>query len=183
MKKGLVSGQIVQPYAEAIMAVANEHDLAQVFGETMRALQNLSEESQEMRDFFQSPVIKAQDHKAVLMSICGEDTNAYLKNFLMLLIDKGRIAFLADICEQYLELLREQTNTVLAEVSSATELNDSQKSAITDRVKSMTSAQEVELKTRIDPNLIGGVIVKVGSQVLDASLRGQLRRISLSLSA
>ncbi len=47
----------------------------------------------------------------------------------------------------------------------------------------MTNAREVELETRIDPDIIGGVIIKVGSQVIDASLRGQLRRLSLRLTS
>jgi F-type H+-transporting ATPase subunit delta len=183
MKKGLVSGEIIEPYAEAIMAVAQEHNLTEQFGETMRALQNLCEESPQMREFLENPVIKPENQKAVLQQICGDDTNQYLKNFLMLLVDKRRLVFLPGICEQYLELLRQQTNTVLAEVTATTDLNESQQQAIRDRVKAMTNAADVELKTSIDPDLIGGVIVKVGSQVLDASLRGQLRRIGLSLSA
>lgn len=183
MKKGLVSGEIIEPYAEAIMAVAREHNLTEQFGETMRALQNLSKESPEMQEFLENPVIKPENQKAVLQKICGDDTNQYLKNFLMLLVDKRRLVFLPGICEKYLELLRKQTNTVLAEVTATTDLNESQEQAIRDRVKAMTDAANVELKTSIDPDLIGGVIVKVGSQVLDASLRGQLRRIGLSLSA
>lgn len=183
MKKGLVSGEIIEPYAEAIMAVAQEHNLTEEFGNTMRELENLCEESPEMREFLESPVIKPEDQKAVLQQICGDDTNQYLKNLLMLLVDKRRILFLPGICEKYLDLLREQNNTVLAEVTTTTELNESQEQAIRDKVKAMTNAAEVELKTSINPELIGGVIVKVGSQVLDASLRGQLRRIGLSLSA
>jgi F-type H+-transporting ATPase subunit delta len=183
MKKGLVSGGIIEPYAEAIMAVAQEHNLTQEFGETMRGLQSLCKESPEMREFIENPVIKPEDHKAVLQQICGDDTNQYLKNLLMLLVDKRRITFLPGICEKYLELLRQQTNTVLAEVTATTDLNESQEQAIRDKVKAMTNAAEVELKISINPELIGGVIVKVGSQVLDASLRGQLRRIGLSLSA
>jgi F-type H+-transporting ATPase subunit delta len=54
---------------------------------------------------------------------------------------------------------------------------------VSDKVQALTGAQAVELKTKIDPDLIGGVIIKVGSQVYDASLRGQLRRISYSLSS
>ena len=51
-----------------------------------------------------------------------------------------------------------------------------------DKIKTLTGAESVELKTDNDPELIGGVIIKVGSQVFDASLRGQLRRISVSLA-
>jgi F-type H+-transporting ATPase subunit delta len=68
-------------------------------------------------------------------------------------------------------------------VASAVELTDEQKQSVREKVIAMTSANQVELNTKIDPDLIGGVIIKVGSQVVDASLRGQLRRIGLRLSS
>jgi F-type H+-transporting ATPase subunit delta len=77
--------------------------------------------------------------------------------------------------------LRKLNQVVLAEVTSTVELNDSQKEALVQRVKGITKATDVEIQTQIDPSLIGGVIIKIGSQVIDASLRGQLRRIGMSL--
>lgn len=181
MKSTLVSAEIVEPYAEALMSVAKAHNLTQEFGDNLRALLDLLENSPELQDFLESPVVKPDDHKAILDRVMGDDTNSYLKNFLKLLVDKRRILFMPEVCEKYLDLLRKQTNTVLAEVSSATELNEQQKEAVKEKVKSMTDAQAVELKTKIDSDLIGGVVIKVGSQVLDASLRGQLRRMGLRL--
>jgi F-type H+-transporting ATPase subunit delta len=69
----------------------------------------------------------------------------------------------------------------LADVTSTIELNEAQRQAVIQKVKEMTQAAEVDLDTKIDPDLIGGVIIKIGSQVLDASIRGQLRRIGVSL--
>jgi len=113
----------------------------------------------------------------------GSEANPYLTNFLMLLVDKRRIVFLAQVVEQYLSLLRELNQVALAEVISAQELSEAQRNAVVDRVKGITNARDVELKTSIDPDLIGGVIIKVGSQVIDASIRGQLRRLSVSLGS
>jgi F-type H+-transporting ATPase subunit delta len=105
-----------------------------------------------------------------------------MMNFLMILVERRRILFLEGILKQFQALLRQLKQTVVAEVSSAVELTDAQRQSVTEKVKAMTSAHEVELDTKIDPDLIGGVIIKVGSQVIDASLRGQLRRIGISLS-
>ena len=99
----------------------------------------------------------------------------------MLLVDRGRIILLEGVCQQYLSMLREMNQTVLAEVTSAVPLTDEQQQSIKDKVKGMTNAREVELETSINSEIIGGVIIKVGSQVIDASLRGQLRRLSLAL--
>ena len=127
-------------------------------------------------------MIKGEDKKAVLKQVMGNDANPYLINFMMLLVDKRRIVFLESIVEQYLNLLRKLNKTVLAEVTSATELNEEQKNSLVEKVKGISNARDVELRSTIDPSLIGGVIIKVGSKVIDASLRGQLRRISISLN-
>ncbi len=181
MSGTLISSEISEPYAQALMSLAQQNDLANQFGETFRALESLLSESQEFKDFVQNPVIKNEDKKNVLRQVMGE-ANPYLINFMMLLVDKRRIVFLESIVEQYLSLLRKLNQVVLAEVTSAKELNDEQKGNIVEKVKGLVEARDVELKTSVDPDLIGGVIIKVGSKVIDASLRGQLRRISVSLN-
>ena len=181
MSGTLVSSEISEPYAQALMSLAQQNDLTDQFGDTFRELDSLLTESQEFKDFVLNPVIKNEDKKNVLKQVMG-DANPYLINFMMLLVDKRRIVFLESIVDQYLSLLRKLNQTVLADVTSATELNDEQKGKIVDKVKQIVEARDVELKTTVDPNLIGGVIIKVGSKVIDASLRGQLRRISVSLN-
>jgi len=177
----LVNSEISEPYAQAIMSLAQQENLTEQFGETFRSLESLLNESDEFKDFVMNPVIKNEDKKSVLKQIMG-DANPYLVNFMMLLVDKRRIIFLEPIVEQYLNLLRKLNQTVLAEVTSAQELTDEQKGNIVDKVKNIVEARDVELKTSVDPSLIGGVIIKVGSKVIDASLKGQLRRISVSLN-
>ena len=181
MSGTLVSSEIGEPYAQAIMSLAEQNNLTDQFGETFRSLESLLSESPEFKDFVLNPVIKNEDKKEVLKKVMG-DSNPYLVNFMMLLVDKRRIVFLEPIVDQYLSLLRKLNQVVLADITSARELNDEQKSRIIDKVKGIVEARDVELKTSVDPSLIGGVIIKVGSKVIDASLRGQLRRISVSLN-
>jgi F-type H+-transporting ATPase subunit delta len=90
---------------------------------------------------------------------------------------------LEDVLSQYQVLLRALNRTVLADVTAAVELSEAQHSQIQERVKQLTGASSVDLAVTIDPSLLGGVIVKVGSQVIDASLRTQLRRIGMQLTA
>ncbi len=182
MSGTLISSEVGEPYAQALMSLAQQQNLTNQFGDTFRSLSSLVAESREFKDFILNPVIKGEDKKAVLKQVMGNDANPYLVNFMMLLVDKRRIVFLESIMEQYLNLLRKLNQTVLAEVTSATELNDEQKNKVVEKVKAIAEARDVELKTSVDPDLIGGVIIKVGSKVIDASLRGQLRRISISLN-
>ncbi|MEO1465046.1 MAG: ATP synthase F1 subunit delta [Cyanobacteria bacterium J06633_1] len=177
----LVNSEISEPYAQAIMSLAQQENLTDQFGETFRSLESLLSESKEFKDFVLNPVIKNEDKKSVLKQVMG-DSNPYIVNFMMLLVDKRRIVFLESIADQYLSLLRKLNQTVLAEVTSAQELTDEQKGNIVNKVKGIVEAKDVELKASVDPSLIGGVIIKVGSKVIDASLRGQLRRISVTLN-
>jgi len=179
----IIAGEIVEPYAAALMSLAKSHDLTERFGDDVRTLLYLISESQELKEFLGNPIIKSEDKKGVLQRMVGNDVDHYMQNFLMLLVDRGRIIFLEQIGKQYLALLRELNQTVLAEVTSTVELNGDQKHTVCERVKSMTGAREVEIETKIDPSLLGGVIIQVGSEIVDSSLRGQLRRIGISLNA
>jgi F-type H+-transporting ATPase subunit delta len=182
MSGTLISSEIAEPYGQALMSIAQNSNLTEQFGNTCREIVELLQNSAEFSDFVVNPVVSAEAKKAVLRQVLGDGTNANFVNFLMLLVDKRRIVFLKEIAEQFLALLRKLNQIVLAEVTSAKELSESQQQAIIERVKGMTDARDVELKVAIDPTLVGGVIIKVGSQVIDASIRGQLRRISMSLN-
>ncbi len=179
----VIAGEIIEPYAAALMSLGKSQDLTEQFGDNVRSLLNFLNESQELKRFLGNPIVKAEDKKAVLQRMVGNDIEPYMRNFLMLLVDRGRIIFLEQIGKQYLALLRELNQTVLAEVTSIVELNEDQKNTVRERVKSMTGAREVEIETKIDPSLLGGVIIQIGSQVIDSSLKGQLRRIGISLKA
>lgn len=181
MSNSLLSSEIAEPYASALMSLAQNHNLADAFGQDFQKLTELLENSPELRAFIANPVIDETQKKEVLKRIL-EDVNPLMSNFIMLLVDKRRIVFLEAIMNQYLALLREMNNAVLAEVTSTRELNEGQRRSVEDRVRNLTGAQGVEIKTKIDPDIIGGVIIKVGSQVIDASLRGQLRRIGMNLN-
>ncbi|MBF2001666.1 MAG: F0F1 ATP synthase subunit delta [Synechococcales cyanobacterium M58_A2018_015] len=182
MKSTLALTEVAEPYAQALMSVAQSNNLTEQIGEDTRSLLSILNESEDLKLALTSPLVNADKKKAILRQIIGEQVHPYTLNFLLLLIDRGRILALPEVCQQYQALLRQLNQTVLAEVTSVVELSDEQKEAIRQKVMAMTEARQVELETHIDPELIGGVIIKVGSQVFDASLKGQLRRIGVRLS-
>ncbi len=182
MANNTATAAVSRPYAEALMSLAQSNNVADKFDSDVRSLLNLLKESESLQKFFANPFIDAEDKKGVISKILSDDTNPMFRNFLMLLVDRRRIILLEDIAQEYLAKLRELNQTVLAEVISAVPLTDEQKQTIKEKVKAMTDAREVELDSKINSDIIGGVIIKVGSQVIDSSLRGQLRRLSLSLN-
>ncbi|MBD2353872.1 F0F1 ATP synthase subunit delta [Tolypothrix sp. FACHB-123] len=183
MKSNVETAEVAQPYAQALMSIAQSQNLTEGFGEDARALLNLLKNSAPLQNLIDNPFIQPERKKAVLTQILGDGANPYLRKFLNLLVDKRRIFFLEQILQQYLALLRQLNQTVLAEVTSAVPLTEAQQQAVKDKVLSITNARQVELEIKTDRDLIGGLIIKVGSQVIDASLRGQLRRLSLRLSS
>lgn len=182
MKGSLVAAEVYEPYAQALMSLAQDNDLVDQFGHEVSQLLELLSESQEFKQFLSNPLIKPEAKKAVIQQVVGDQANPYILNFLMLLVDRRRIGFLEGICKQYQTLLRQLKRILLAEVTSATALTNEQRESVRQKIVDMSGGQQVELDVHVDPDLIGGVIIKVGSQVFDASIRGQLRRISLALT-
>ena len=103
-------------------------------------------------------------------------------NLLKLLADRNRIGLLDSVLERVLELFREQRNIALATVTSASELSEDQQADLLKKVQALAGTDNLELNLKVDPDLIGGFIVNVGSKVIDASLSGQVRRLGLALA-
>lgn len=183
MIDSMVVSEIAEPYARALMSLAQEHQLTDKFGEDASFLLELLNTSDDLEPFLANPLVPVEAKKGVIQNLVGDNVHPYIQNFLGLLVDRTRIMFLGGILRQYQALLRELNQTALAEVVAAVELSDEQKERVKQKVREFTGAQQVELQVTLDPSLLGGLVIKVGSQVIDASLRGQLRRIGLQLSA
>ncbi|MGB3300847.1 MAG: ATP synthase F1 subunit delta [Phormidesmis sp.] len=179
----MATSEVTDPYAQALLSIAQSKDSVDAFSQTAAELLNLLKESDELSAFLSSPIADGKAKKAVLNQILGDEANSQIKNFLMLLVDRGRVYLIEPILQQFQAKVRDLNQTVLAEVISAVELTNEQKETVRQKVQGMTQAKSVELAARIDPDLIGGVVIQIGSQVLDASIRGQLRRIGLQLGA
>lgn len=173
--------EVAAPYAQALLSIAKSKDSVDAISQIAADFLNLLKESEGLSTFLANPIANSEAKRGVITKVLGDETNTEMKNFLLLLVDKGRIYLAEPILQQFQAQVRELKQTVLAEVTSAIELSNEQKETVRQKVLSITQANAVELETSVDPDLIGGVIIQIGSQVLDASLRGQLRRISLQL--
>lgn len=183
MRAGSVSQTIVEPYAEALMSLAKEQNLVEVIGNDIQLILSSLAASEDLKRFFSVPLVKESDRKDLIRNVFGSQVNPLTLSFLLLLVDRGRILFLESICLQFNALLREINQVALAQITSAVALNESQQETLQQKVKELTNANSVELSIKVNPDLIGGVIIKVGSQVIDASIRGQLRRITSRITS
>jgi F-type H+-transporting ATPase subunit delta len=105
-----------------------------------------------------------------------------LLNLLKVLADRHRFTACDAVLMRYLELYRESRGISLARVATAQALSDDQLTALTAKVQAMIGTGTVEIDLSVDTSLIGGFVVNLGSQVIDASLAGQVRRLGLSLA-
>jgi F-type H+-transporting ATPase subunit delta len=179
----MASQSFVEPYAESLMGVAKSQNSVEEFGTNVQWVLTALDVSPDLRNFLASPLIKQETKKDLIRKAIAEQVNPTMLNFLLLLVDRQRVVFLEPICLRFQEMLRELNRVALAEVTTAVQLSDAQAETLKQKVQHLTNCHSVELAVKINPDLIGGVIVKVGSQIIDASIRGQLRRLATSLSA
>ena len=173
---------ITTPYAEALLQVAESNKEVDKVISQAKSILELWKQSPELSQAMSSPVLEVDAKKAAIEKLFGKKVTPSFFSFLKLLADRQRIGFLDSVLERLVELYREQNNIALATVTSATPLDDDQQNEILKKVQSIAGTKKLELNLKIDPDLIGGFVVNVGSKVIDASLAGQVRRLGLELA-
>jgi F-type H+-transporting ATPase subunit delta len=173
---------IATPYAEAFLQVAEQNNETDTVVEQVKAILALWNSSPELRQAMASPVLEPAAKKAAVTKLFSSDVSPSLINLLKLLADRQRINVLDAVLERFLELYRDLRHIALATVTSASPLSEDQQAALSQKVKAVAGTDNVEFDLKVDPALIGGFVVSLGSQVIDASLAGQVRRLGLALA-
>ena len=173
---------IATPYADALLQVAESRNETDLVAQQAKELLQAWNATPELRQAMASPLIEPEVKKKAITGLFADQVTPALANLLKLLADRQRISVLDAVLLRFLELYRELRHIALAKVTSAAPLSDDQKERLGDKVKAMAGTGNVEIEMEVDPALIGGFIVRLGSQVVDASLAGQVRRLGLSLA-
>lgn len=173
---------ITTPYAEAFLQVAESRKETDEVVDQAKAVLALWQESSELREAMASPVLEVEAKKAALEKLFTDQLTPSFVNLLKLLADRQRIGVLDAVLERLLELYREQRNIALATITSATALSEEQQAELSKKVQAVAGTDKLEINLKVDADLIGGFVVKVGSKVIDASLAGQVRRLGLALA-
>jgi F-type H+-transporting ATPase subunit delta len=171
-------------YARALAdVIANAKLDASKAVEQLRWLVTAFQESRELREVWESPAIPVEQKHQILDALAAKVgvTDRPLRNFIAVLIEKDRIALLAEIAGQLETELNNRNGRLDAEIVSARELGPEQRSSLVAELCRLTG-KIVLPRYATDANLIGGVTVRVGSTIYDGSVRGQLQRIRQQLS-
>ena len=176
-------GKIVEPYAEALLELANSNDSLKETTNDMNIVSQFLVNSSDLKKFLGNPLITREAKKNVIKDILGEQINPTTLTFLMLLVDRGRISLLDTLAQRFLELSYKTEKIEIAKITSSIQLSADQQKNIAEKLKTITGAKQIKLALKIDPQLIGGFTIEIGSKMIDTSIRGQLKQISSLLGA
>lgn len=164
-------------YAKGLMQFATEINQAQQINQEMIDLKNSLNNSRELVQFLNSPVMDSKRKNAIAKEIF-KDFSQPAQNFIQLVINQGRGGYLKEIAVQYNYLYNSLNNIRKAEVVSAVQLDDAMVQEIVDQAKqSMGEGYSYEIENKIDPSLIGGFILRVGDKQVDGSVKAKLNRL------
>ena len=161
----------------ALFELARDQDALDEVAGDLTGFRSLLQESADLRRLIESPVLSREDQGRAITALAERAGFAGLtQQFLGLLAQKRRLFALPAIIEAYLAMLGQHKGEVSAELGSAVALTDGQLAAVKEQL-SKAVGQSVTLATAVDPNLLGGLVVRVGSRMIDASLRTKLQRL------
>jgi F-type H+-transporting ATPase subunit delta len=173
--------QIARPYAQALFDLARSENSLDAVEQGLVGVGQLSGDSPDFGRFLRSPVISADDKARALDRILSEaKPNETVANFLRVVARNGRLFALPAIIKTFRELAATARGEVTAEVTSAAPLTANQVQNLADTLKAKIG-KTVTLNEHVDPSLIGGLVVKVGSRMIDSSLKTKLTAMKVAM--
>ncbi len=172
---------IARPYAEALAGLARDADSWKAWSD-MLALAGAVVADARVADLIGNPAVPSGHVVELIRNVCGERLNADGLNFLHVLGENKRFPALPEIARLFDEMKAAQEGTLEARVTTAFQLTDDQMAALKAKLESRFE-RKINIAQEVDTALIGGVVIQVGDEVLDASVRGKLGDLAATLKA
>jgi F-type H+-transporting ATPase subunit delta len=166
---------IAEVYARSLFEVAKEHDVLDRVHDELDEFADALSENSELQQFFFSPYFNAEEKKEGVQKVVSGADERFV-NFLELLAERHRLPVIFRIRKEFDELWAKENRLLPVSVTAAVELDESLVKEIGKRIEDQTG-QKVELSSKTDPEVLGGLVVQVGNMVLDASVRNRLERL------
>jgi F-type H+-transporting ATPase subunit delta len=167
--------EIAQVYSRSLFEVAKEHDKLDEIRDQLGEFVDALDANRDLQVFFFSPYFSTEEKKDGLSKLL-DGADETLVNFLALLIEKHRMPALFRIRRQFDELWQEENRLLPVSVTSAIELDSDTVEQISKRIAEQTD-RKVELTTNVDPDILGGLVLRVGNSILDASIKNRLEQV------
>jgi len=162
-------------YAEAAFQIATRDGRVEQWQDRLDALAGLLADERVDR-LVGNPALPQEERERVLREALAWPADEPAFNLVRLLVRRGRTRLAPAIAREYRRLVQRSSGIVPARVTSATALSEAEEAAIRDRLEAMTGGH-IDLAVELDPSLIGGVAVRIGDRMIDASVRGRLERL------
>lgn len=173
--------EVGERYAQALFDLADETKVLDAVRADLKSLRAAWSESADLRRLARSPVLAAEDQQKGLVAIADKAKfNGVTRNFLGLLAQNGRARDLTAVIAGFDALYAKKTGVVAAEVVSAQALTAAQLKTIQTKLRA-SLGRDPEMTARVDPTLLGGLKVKVGSKLFDSSLKTKLDQMKFAL--
>jgi F-type H+-transporting ATPase subunit delta len=169
----MVRKEAIRGYAEALFSVAEAEDALDVVEDELFRFARALEREQRLRDALTDPALPAEQKRAVLGDVLGERANPHTVNLLGFLVEQGRARELRAIVDELVALAAERRQAAVAEVRTAVPLDAEHRERLAHALGRATG-KRVELKVVVDPSVVGGVVARVGDQVIDGTVRRRL---------
>jgi F-type H+-transporting ATPase subunit delta len=167
--------EIAQVYARSLFEAAGDHDKIDVVREQLAKFTDALQESRDLQTFFFSPYFSTEEKKAGL-DRAVEGADDLVRNFLALLIENHRMPAAFRIRREYERMWEEANRLLPVEVTSAVQLDEGVIERIGEEIGRQTG-RTVQLSSTVDPDVLGGIVLRVGNSILDASIRTRLERL------
>jgi F-type H+-transporting ATPase subunit delta len=176
----MVDTKVASRYAKSLIGLAQEQNLLEEVKKDMEIILNACHTSKEFQIVLKSPIIKGDKKLAIIKEAFGGLVSTLTISFIEILTRKGREIYMQGISAEYIRQYREIKKIVTAKVITAVPLDDTLRAKIAALVKN--TASSVEIEEKVDPTIIGGLIVTVGDRQIDASISGKINALRKDFS-
>ncbi len=171
--------EVAKRYAKAIFDLAEAENTTHVVFKDLTTLKKMVNENQDLNRLISSPTFTSTDQISVMNEIFKKQNISILvKNLVNVLIGNRRVSLLISIVNAYDFIMKSNSGEIIAEVITAAELKEDQKQEVIKNLKKMTG-KEIQIQSKIDPEIIAGIKVKIGSQMIDASVSTKLNNLKI----
>jgi len=177
---------IAKRYAQALFELGKEENVLDILHDELKTVGEILDKEETLQNILNHPQISGEQKKEIWITLFQGKAHPLTLNFLLLLTDRKREGFLAEIIQQFEQVMREEKNIGVAQVITAIELTEEQKTKLQEKLTQITGKENMELETKVNHEIIGGIIVKVGNLLMDdsivshlASLRKKAKAIQL----
>ena len=166
---------------EALFELAQEKNTVSAMLEEVSGLQMVLKENKELSVLMNNPKVSKEEREGIVKEVFGGRISSDLLNFLILLVQKGRYAYVEEILAYFTDRVKEAEGIGTAYVITAVELTPAKKDEIHKKLLATTSYREIEIIYQVDPSLIGGMTVRINDRVVDSSIKTKLEKMERSL--